>query len=330
MKILFLVKTTQEYGEACQPSKSGLRNSARFVVDAINKFPGVVAVMEFCRDDNDCDKYLWRERPDVCILEAIWVRPDKLRLLSGKYSGVKFLTRVHSRTPFLAHEGNALAWLREYEKVSVVSFNHEQTSDDYNAVGLRNVYLPNIYPKVEWQGCGELPDKYLYKIGCFGAIRPFKNQLSQAVASILFAERRGSVVHFYVNSSRIEQRGENILKNMRALFADTRHKLVEVDWLEHQAFLKLVGTMDACMQVSFTETFNIVTADCIQMHIPVVVSECIDWLRCMKADPNSEGEIANVLDWVIRNRAHVVEDNIQDLASYHHHSVSKWFKYLLR
>ncbi len=330
MKILFLVKTTQEYGEQCQPSKSGLRNSARFVVDELNKWEGVCAEMEFCRDDNECDKFLHRVRPDICILEAIWVRPEKLAVLRDLYPNVRFVTRVHSRMPFLAHEGNAINWLRQYERISVVSFNHEQTSMDMNEVGIKNVYLPNIYPTVKWRGCGELPNKHLYKIGCFGAIRPFKNQLSQAVAAILFADRRSAVVHFYINSSRIEQRGENILKNIRALFSGTRHKLVEIDWLEHAAFLRLISTMDACMQVSFTETFNIVTADCIYEHVPVVVSEAIDWLRCRKADPNMEGKIASVLDWTIQNRAHVVEDNIADLTAYHAHSVRKWFKYLMR
>jgi len=330
MKILFLVKTTQEYGDICQPSKSGLRNSAKFVVDAINKFPGVISEIEFCRDDNDCDKFLYRMKPEICVLEAIWVRPEKLKLLISLYPNTKFLTRVHSRTPFLAHEGNAFEWLREYEKISTISFNHQQTSNDLNEIGLKNIYLPNIYPKVEWRGCGHLPNKHMYKIGCFGAIRPFKNQLSQAVAAILFAERRGSVVHFYVNSSRVEQRGENILKNLRALFENTGHKLIEVDWLLHSDFLKLVGTMDVCMQVSFTETFNIVTADCIYMHIPVVVSECIDWLRCKKADPNSEGHIADILEWIIEHRAHVVEDNIQDLETYHNHAINKWFRFLKR
>jgi len=330
MHILFLVKTTQEYGDKCQPSKSGLRNSARFVVEAINKFDGVLAQMEFCRDDNDCDKFIHRMKPQICILEAIWVRPSKLKELIRLHPNVRFVTRVHSRTPFLAHEGNALEWIREYEKYSVVSFNHAQTSEDFNEIGLKNVYLPNIYPTLSWRGCGQLPTKHMYKIGCFGAIRPFKNQLSQAMAAILFAERRNAVVHFYINSSRVEQRGENILKNIRALFENTRHRLIEVDWLEHADFLKLIGTMDACMQVSFTETFNIVTADCIYMHIPVVVSEAIEWLHCKKADPNSEGHIADVIEYVITHRAHLVEDNIRDLDAYHNHSVTKWFKYLKR
>lgn len=330
MKILFLVKTTQEYGDVCQPSKSGLRNSARFVVEAINKFEGVCAEMEFCKDDNDCDRFIHRFKPQVCILEAIWVRPVKLKELISLHPNVRFVARVHSRTPFLAHEGNAVEWIREYEKISVVSFNHSQTSEDFNEMGIRNVYLPNIYPTLPWRGCGELPTKHMYKIGCFGAIRPFKNQLSQGMAAILFAERRKSVVHFYINSSRVEQRGENILKNLRALFANTRHKLVEVEWLEHSDFLKLIGTMDACMQVSFTETFNIVTADCIYMHVPVIVSEAIEWLHCKKADPSSEGHIASVIEYIITHRAHLVEDNIRDLDNYHNHSIAKWFKYLLR
>lgn len=229
MKILFLVKLNSEYGDTVLPSKSGLRNSARFVVDVINKFPNSQAVLEFCRDGNDVDKFVHGFRPDICILEAIWVSPLKLQELIVLHPKVKFVIRVHSRMPFLSMEGNAIAWIKEYERYAAISFNHQQTSTEFEEIGLPNIYLPNIYPAVKYIPVAPIKHRHLYKIGCFGAIRPFKNQLAQAVAAILFAEKRHAVVHFYINSTRIEQRGESILKNMRALFENTRHKLVEIE-----------------------------------------------------------------------------------------------------
>lgn len=331
MKILFLVKTDSEYGSTIMPSKAGLRNSAKFVVDAVNKYPNVTAVLEFCRDGNQVDKFLHNFRSQICIIEAIWVTPTKLSELINKYPSIRFVIRIHSKTPFLAMEGNAIAWIKEYAKIATVSFNHPDTGNEFETIGIPNYYLPNIYPVVDFKGSSYIEQRRnYYKIGCFGAIRPFKNQLAQAMAAIIFAEKKHASVHFYINYSRVEQRGEGILKNLRGLFEGTRHKLIETEWLDHVDFIKLIGTMDACMQVSFTETFNIVTADCIASHVPVVVSKEIDWLHCRKADPNYEGEIAEVLDYVIKNKCELIEDNIQDLNNYNQSSGIRWFRFINR
>lgn len=330
MKILFLVKTNQDYGDLVQTSKSGLRNSAKFVIDAINKFEDIFAVLDFVDNDNQVHKRILLHKPEMVIFEAVYVRPSKLRELISLNPTVKFVTRVHSKVPFLAMEGNVIEWLREYEKISVISFNSGQTSHDLGRLGLKNIYLPNIYPHIEFLGNCNQPRKYLYNIGCFGSIRPFKNQLNQAVAAMLFAENRGSAVHFHINSTRIEQRGESVLKALRGLFLNTRHKLVEHEWLDHQPFLELISQMDACMQVSFTESFNIVTADCISQHIPIVVSREIEWLSSTKADQNNADEIANVLAYAIDNKRELTEDNIRDLKKHNHHSIEHWFKWLKR
>lgn len=331
MKILFLVKLTSEYGSSTMPSKAGLRNSARFVIDAINKFPGVEAVLEHCIDGNSIDRFLHHFKPAICIIEAIWVTPTKLRELIDKYPHIRFVVRVHSKTPFLAMEGNAIEWIKEYAKIAIVSFNSVDTGSDFAQIGIQNTYLPNIYPEIKHHGCQEIERRRtFYRIGCFGAIRPLKNQLAQAVAAIMFAESRKAAVHFYINSTRVEQRGEGVLKNIRALFAGTRHKLIEIDWLDHSDFVQLISKMDACMQVSFTETFNIVTADCIAAHVPVVVSKEIHWLNCRKADPTSESNIADVLDYVIKRNVDLVEDNIQDLHTYNHVAILTWFRFLNR
>lgn len=331
MKILFLVKTASEYGGSVMPSKSGLRNSARFVVDAINEFPVVHAVLEICRDGNSIDKFLYNFKPQVCVIEAIWVTPSKLRELIAKYPHIRFIVRVHSKTPFLAMEGNAIEWIKEYSRDAIVSFNALSTGDDFAQIGISNTYLPNIYPSIRHLGAQAIERRRaFYRIGCFGAIRPLKNQLAQAVAAIMFAEKHKAAVHFYINATRIEQRGDGVLKNLRALFSGTRHKLVEIEWLEHNDFVQVIAKMDACMQVSFTETFNIVTADCIAAHVPVCVSKEMNWLTCRKANPTSEANIAEVLEYVIKHKVDLVEDNIQDLANYNHGAKLVWFRFLNR
>lgn len=333
MKILFLIKLSSEYNEANSfISKAGLRNSAKFVVDAINEFPRTEAILEIVTDQNRIHMRLKHHKPDMCILEAIWVNPVKLRELIELHPHIKFIIRVHSRVPFLGMESNAITWIKEYGKYATVSFNHIQTSRELEKLGVKNVYLPNIYPTIKF--CPEeqkhLARKHFYKIGCFGAIRPYKNQLSQAVAAILFGEKYNTPVHFYINSTRVEQRGESILKNIRSLFENTRHKLIEIQWLEHDEFIRIIAQMDVCMQVSYTETFNIVTADAVAAHVPIVASEQIDWLSCEKADPNNESDMVKVIRNMIEKRCEVVEDNINDLAAYNHHAILKWFRFVER
>jgi hypothetical protein len=131
------------------------------------------------------------------------------------------------------------------------------------------------------------------RIGCFGAIRPLKNHLVQAVSALRYAEMLGKKLEFYINSARIEQGGNPILKNLRGLFAAVpRAKLVEIGWLEHAPFLDLLWSMDMCLQVSFSETFNIVSADCARCAVPVIASREVPWLGDYAiADPNSSSAI---------------------------------------
>lgn len=331
MKVLFILKTNDSSGGTeLLSSKSGLGNSARFIVDAINEFEDIEASITTVRDQNGIIKAVTDKSPDLVILEAVFVTPSKLRAIVDHLPHVRFVTRLHSRIPFLAMEGNVVGWVKEYRDIAEVAFNHPQTAEDMRKIGIANIYLPNIYPEVVYKGCNVFKKKHHYKIGCFGSIRPFKNQLAQAWGAMIFANKKNAVLHFYINVTNIEQNGEQVLKNIRSLFLGTKHKLVEVDWLERDAFVKLVSEMDACMQVSFTETFNIVAADAILSHVPVVVSNQIDWLSGRKADPNNETDIAEALEYAIEHSKEIVQDNIHDLMGYNHKAVLKWFRFLNR
>ena len=73
------------------------------------------------------------------------------------------------------------------------------------------------------------PNK-IFNVGCFGAIRPMKNHLMQAVAAIEFANRNNLTLRFHVNAGRIESNGNNSIKNVRALFEHLPdNELVEHD-----------------------------------------------------------------------------------------------------
>jgi len=138
----------------------------------------------------------------------------------------------------------------------------------------------------------ETKQQSIFSVGAFGAIRPMKNQLIQAVAAIEYGEETEQIIHFHVNADRQEQAGDNVYKNLRALFAGTIHKLIDHPWMNYKEFIQVVKTMDIGLQVSMSETFNIVAADFIANDVPFIGSKDITWLPdIFKADPGSSQDI---------------------------------------
>ena len=164
----------------------------------------------------------------------------------------------------------------------------------------------------------------VYNIGCFGAIRPLKNQLNQAVAAIKFGEVYGVCVNFYVYSVRLEQGGESVLKNMKALFKDTNHTLIEVGWLDRPDFLELLSTMDISMQVSLTESFNIVAADSVFVGVPLVISNEIDWLKNGISDPNDVDSMVKQIKAALNYKNLFITQNLIALKKYNTKSKAEW------
>lgn len=302
-RVLFILKFRDydycggsSYGDGLS---SGLYNSARFVVEMLNSSPGVVARLVQVRDNNDIDREVTAYRPTHAIIEGLWVVPEKFNVLIPLHPTVQWIVRIHSEIPFLAMEGVAMDWIARYSMIGqklkiacnsarcyrdIKTYIHDlresvldETQPPYRMIPCFDsvLLLPNYYPRRRpwWRMHGSQD----LKIGCFGAIRPLKNQLIQALAAIAFADRIGKKLRFYMTSRDCEQGGEQVLKNLRALFAHTGHELVLRPWLPHDEFLGLVDRMDLGMQVSLSESFNIVAADMVSAGLPVVVSPEVAW-----------------------------------------------------
>jgi hypothetical protein len=112
-----------------------------------------------------------------------------------------------------------------------------------------------------------------------------------------FAESLGKKLHFHVNISEHEQiEAGPVLRNIRAMFSTSKHTLVEHPWYEHADFINLIRHMNVGMQVSFTETFNIVAADFVNAGIPVVTSDEIKFVNPIcRAEPTSKTSVINSL-----------------------------------
>jgi hypothetical protein len=306
-RVLFVLKHREvPGGYSCGGGmSSGLLNSAKFVADMLAAH-GRRAKLVQVIDNNGIDREVTAFRPDIVIVEALWVVPEKFDVLKKLHPHVLWVIRNHSETPFLSVEGCAMERIIAYlgkSRVMVASNSQRCVSDmrgiaeaayphDHDAWA-RNVYLPNFYPS-QGDDCAPPRRHWEVHVSCFGATRVLKNQLLQAAAAIKFANKEGLRLKFYMNTGRIEFTGDPVWKNIQALFeAMPQHELVSVPWIPHDEFLELMRKIDVSMQMSFSETMNIVTADAVNMGIPVVASPEIFWLDpATWADPNSGDSIA--------------------------------------
>ena len=297
-KILFILKKRNIYSDGTYSNvDSGLQNSARFVNDMLVKNK-VDSTLVQVVDNNEIDKYCAKHKPDVVIIEALWVVPSKFEILKKLHPNITWIIRLHSELPFLANEGIAIEWLKEYVKYDnvLIGSNSNFLIDALSPyLGTNIIYLPNYYKVTGKKPIIRENQHGVINVGIFGAIRPMKNSLTQAVAAINYANANNLKLRLHINSARVEQKGENVLKNLRALFVDTRHELIEHGWLKHQDFVKLVGTMDICLQVSISETYNIVAADVVNQRVPVVTTDEIPFVNYFSS-VNSNKNVKNIID----------------------------------
>jgi hypothetical protein len=334
MKALFLLKRNLTSVVNTPVKCSGLFNSATMTAEELHTHLAIDTVVEVCVDSNEINKYVTLHRPDFAIIEAIWVTKEKLQELLNIHKTVTFIIRIHSEIPFLSCEGMAIERIKDYLPLerTYVAFNSLETSKEMYALLEGNIiYLPNLYNSLDIKTSDTVENYSLYRlsgdfhVGCFGAIRPLKNQLIQALASILFANKYGLTLKFHMNVPRTEQGGEAVLKNIRALFADTPHELVEHAWLDRYDFLKLINSMHIGLQLSFTESFNIVAADFVAMDVAIIVSPTINWLSPQSTAPvDNAFKIVSKIEEVFSSYVNHVRSNKQQLIQYNDNALSAW------
>jgi len=336
-KVLFVVKKRQtEYGVSF-----GLINSCRFLCNALTRF-GVEAKVVEVIDNNCIDREVYRYKPTHVFIEALWVVPSKFHVLLPRYPKIKWYVRLHSNTPFLANEGIAMEWITGYEEIrkqygnlQIAPNASKLVKDLWRTRQISTVYSPNVYFPDEYDPLlyTKIPIDHspeVVNVGCFGAIRPMKNTLIQAMAAMVFANSIGKKLYFHING-RCEQNGENIHRNLIHLFKGTKHQLVGHPWCDHSEFMALIKEMDLGMQISFSETFNIVAADMVTANIPVVGSKEINWLNLWYKTPNPTDVNDIVLFLYLAyygKKIHLHALNKIGLDVYNFHAMNAWIKLL--
>lgn len=313
-----------------QSRASGLYNSTRFIVEALEAH-GKPARIVIVRDNNDIDREVALARPRNVIVEALWVVPEKFDVLRALHPGVSWFVHLHSHVPFLAQEGIALEWLAGYRARGVGVIVNSQQAFDALRVFVESdlVFLPNVYLGKGRKAVLPGADGSHISVGCFGAIRPLKNTLLQALAAIQFARERRMALQFHVNVTRVETGGDPVLKNLRALFATQERALIEHGWFEPSDFVDfLQANIDISLQVSLSETFNVVTADAVTAGVPIVVSDEVPWASdWSQASDDSVGDIVSKMHQAWQNRA-LVWWNQRGLRGYVNVAIRAWLGFV--
>lgn len=331
---------------------SGLLNSASFVSEMLSS-NGVEAKVSQVIDNNAIDREVAAYKPSIVIIEALWVVPEKFQVLTKLHPNVKWVIRLHSNSPFAAFEGNFTDWVQRYLDYGPNVFINANAHEMFSTLNLllENKYrdqtdllgnkvdvakqvsfLPNYYPVNDHKAERHSHHETEIQVGCFGAIRPLKDQLVQAIAAIRFAECLGKPLAFHINVGRFEGGGSPILKNLQNLFAQQPNaRLIEHTWMSHADFIAVVKQMDLGSQVSFSETFNIVSADLVNQNIPIVVSSEISWIDPkFYASTTSVAEIAEKMSLAYHADHYDLDRNKERLRHYSERSERLWLDFVAK
>jgi len=346
-KVLFILKRRPDFDAKVHNHvglSTGLYNSAKFMNDMLLA-QGVDSRLEVVEDYNKIDRQCYLHKPTHVIIEAIWVIPQKFIALQKLHPNIKWIVRVHSEMPFLAGESMAMDWLADYsgfknvifginaprmmEEVKIYLQHRNSWTDEQTAE--RIIYLPNYYPQ-DYKIKEFNRDKDTIDISCFGAVRPLKNHLLQAIAAIGFANQKGKKLRFHINAGRIEMQGGPVIKNLKSVFQQIHgkgHELVNHLWRPREEFLDLCSEMDIGLQCNLSETFNIVGADLISQGIPLIGNaDEIPWaLPEFSADPNDTKDIIRQLHHAYDIPQANVRLQQDSLTRYTNNTADLWTKY---
>ncbi len=190
-------------------------------------------------------------------------------------------------------------------------------------------YLPNLYSldaDAVWQR-PPFTDGTL-RIGVFGATRPLKNLMSAAGAALEISQSLRVQLELWVSSGRTEAGGDAVLGAVQEMLRGLPHvRLVTNGWQPWPKFRKAVGFMHLLLQPSYTESFNMVTADGVAECVPSVVSNAIDWApEHWKANVDDVLDIARVGRQLLYD-PRAIHDGLRALREYVEDGLRSYEKY---
>ncbi|MBV9763489.1 MAG: glycosyltransferase, partial [Acidobacteriaceae bacterium] len=233
------------------------------------------------------------------IISAPWIPAAEMQSLSIEFPDTEFVVNCHSNVGFLQADRNGIKLVREMMDLELGTPNVHLAGNsrrfcDWIRAGFGSpcVYLPNLYwlegPPLWHQGFrgGTL------RIGVFGATRPLKNLMSAAGAALEICRNLTAPLELWLSGGRAEAGGDSILAALKEMLGGLPNvNLVFNPWQSWPKFRKTIAHMHLLLQPSYTESFNMVTADGVAEGVASVVSDAIDW-----APQDWKANVDDVLD----------------------------------
>jgi hypothetical protein len=272
--------------------------------------------------------------PTHVIINAPWIETKALQAMAGEFPNVTFAVVSHSNWGFLAADPHAVKLMREGAELQHTTHNVRVAGNCTRFVDTATeawstqlAYLPNLYDTSEPMAParGPWPGDSL-RVGLFGACRILKNGVTAAAAVAVLANSLRVPTELHIS----ERDDGGVSRAIDELVEQVPNlKVVHSGWLSWTKFRRLVGHMHLLLQPSFTESFNVVTADGIHAGVPSVVSSAISWAPTRwQADPDDAGDVARVAEYLLRSPG-AINDGRNALQAYVAASVAQWKSFLV-
>jgi hypothetical protein len=247
----------------------------------------------------DLHAKLDKQAAEQVIISAPWIPTVELQGLALDFPNTHFAVNCHSNVGFLQADRNGVKLMRETMELELGMPNVHLAGNSRrfcywveSAFGSTCAYLPNLYWLQDhavrqggWCG-GPL------RVGVFGATRPLKNLMSAAGAALEIARHSRAPLELWLSGARTEGGGETVLAAVREMLTGLPGVTLQLNgWQSWPSFRKTVAHMHLLLQPSYTESFNMVTADGVAEGVPSVVSNAIDW-----APDDWKADVDDVLD----------------------------------
>lgn len=244
------------------------------------------------------------------VVSAPWIPTTDIAHLCSEFRDTQFAVTCHSNLGFLQADPSAMRMLREGLELRRTSWNFRMAANCARlarwvpeAYGMPCAWLPNIYfLEAEQQKRARYSGGTL-RIGAFGATRVLKNLMTAAGAALRIANAKRADLEFWISTGRVEG-GASVLEAVRQMLNGLPHvKLVENSWQTWPQFRQTVRHMHLLIQPSYTESFNVVTADGVAEGVPSVVSDAIEWApKSWKAPVDDANAVARVGRRIVESR----------------------------
>lgn len=271
------------------------------------------------------------------VICAQWIPTRYLAKMCFQFPHIKFALNCHSNVGFLQAEPPAIDLVREAIDLEVGTSNFYASSNNQrlctalqNMYGHKITFLPNLYylsghepiHRPVWNG-GVL------KLGAFGSLRIYKNFSTCIAAAVELTTRLKCHSEIWINSGRHDGAGNVVFRTAQSWTKNLPNiTLKELHWASWPEFRRFVGSMNLLFQVSYTETFNNVTADGISQGTPSVVSPAIEWCPpTWRAEPDDSSHVAEVARRMLFD-PHAAQEGYNSLKTYVRLGLPYWAEFL--